>query len=75
MTNDLALKLEIPALGGEFIKLKNSGKVFRWTAFDQKTQTIEYRSESGEVCTVHQRDTETPSTHEELECLKKEISN
>jgi hypothetical protein len=60
-----------PKVGSEFIKLK-SGKVVRWDAFDEKRQVFEFRAAEGEICTVHRRDIEFPTSEEELQYLATE---
>jgi hypothetical protein len=76
-----AMKLEselfesmTPRVGCEFIKLK-TGEIVKWESMHDATQTFEFRSKSGELCTVHRRDVEFPTTEEELEHLRKQNLN
>jgi hypothetical protein len=75
MKNDpKSFATSIPKVGSEYIKLK-TGKIVKWESFNDRTQVFEYKSPTGELSTVHRRDIEIPTSHEELEHLKKQLSN
>jgi hypothetical protein len=74
MTNKTELFEHLaPRVGGEFIKIKKTGEVVKWQEFDPRDQVFKFES-SGEIHTVHQRDTDIATGDEELDYLKKHIS-
>jgi hypothetical protein len=63
-----------PMVGSEYIKLK-TGEMLKWEAYDKKTQTFAFKSSDGKTCSVHLRDVKIPTADEEIDHLKKQISN
>lgn len=57
----------MPRMSSLLVKVKQTGQVMRWTSFDERTQMLTVVSQKKETSTIHRRDTETPSTDEELE--------
>jgi hypothetical protein len=66
--NGMPMLTEVPRIGSEYIKLR-SGELVKWQNFDEKTQTFEIKSSEGETIKVHRRDTEIPTSNEELDFL------
>jgi hypothetical protein len=65
----------LPRIGGHHIRVKKTGEIVEWQSFDPKDQVFQFRSSTGELCSVRQRDTEIATDDEVLEYLKKRISN
>ncbi|HXR46011.1 MAG TPA: hypothetical protein VN784_01100 [Candidatus Limnocylindrales bacterium] len=69
MKNDkMPTLVEVPRVGSEYIKLK-TGELVEWQSFDEITQIFEIKSPNGETLKVHRRDTEVPTSNEELDFL------